>query len=70
MKNDPLQLLCPVCGQLNQCAAASGGTAQDCWCYNAVISAEALAAIPPRDIGKRCLCPACAGVKGENVSER
>jgi Cysteine-rich CWC len=61
-KKDTALQSCPVCGADNQCAMAAGDADQPCWCYSATISAEALAAIPEADVGRRCLCPACAGV--------
>jgi predicted Fe-S protein YdhL (DUF1289 family) len=50
--------LCPLCGRGNGCAAASGEPT--CWCFDATISEEALARIPPDLVGVACLCPDCA----------
>ena len=61
-ENSPQQH-CPLCSADNQCAMAAGKPAEQCWCQQAVISPEVLEAIPERDRGVRCICPACAGAK-------
>ena len=49
---------CPLCGRGNGCGAVQG---QDtCWCFNATISVEALARVPPELVGVACLCRDCA----------
>lgn len=52
---------CPLCGQPNACAIAAGATrCEDCWCGAVRIAPATLAAIPPADQGRACLCRACA----------
>lgn len=52
---------CPLCGQLNQCTQADPATAGDeCWCFSAEVSAQALARLSAEQIDKSCLCPKCA----------
>jgi len=48
---------------------AAGGSPGDCWCWNVTIRPEALAAVPEAEVGKRCICPACAGLAEEKVIE-
>jgi hypothetical protein len=54
---------CPLCGGDNQCAVAAGRPPESCWCQQASISSEALAAVPADAVDKYCLCPACGQVK-------
>ena len=58
----PLPTLhCPICGETNQCAAASTGSFDTpCWCANVTITEETLARIPPDQRGLACVCPRCA----------
>ena len=55
---------CPLCGLTNQCAMelerATGQPQPPCWCTQATISRETLAAIPEASRGLACICPACA----------
>ena len=53
--------LCPLCGQVNQCApAAAGRLGVDCWCSRATIAAATLARIGAADLRQACICPSCA----------
>jgi hypothetical protein len=61
---------CPLCGGHNQCAMTAGQPAGTCWCATATFSAEALAAVPPDSMGKRCLCAGCGLTEGESPDER
>lgn len=63
------QTLCPLCGGDNQCAIAAGKPPETCWCQNATISAEALAAVPEDAVNKVCLCPACGQATQEASDE-
>jgi predicted Fe-S protein YdhL (DUF1289 family) len=49
---------CPLCGQDNRCAMVRGSS--PCWCAEATIPAEVLAAIPSDLRGVACVCPRCA----------
>ncbi|NOQ85173.1 MAG: hypothetical protein GQ551_14290 [Myxococcales bacterium] len=51
---------CPLCGDVNECAVASGRDPESCWCMTATMSASALAAIPIEAQGKVCICARCA----------
>ena len=60
-KNQPLDTsLCPLCGQANQCAISAGLPPESCWCMQTTVSQQALARLPSKARGKRCICPACA----------
>ncbi|MDP2371679.1 cysteine-rich CWC family protein [Rhodoferax sp.] len=56
--------LCPLCGQLNQCAMEiekqTGVPQSACWCCTATISAELLSQIPEGARNQACVCAACA----------
>jgi hypothetical protein len=59
-------LVCPLCGEPNQCGPARNGSLDTpCWCSTATIDPAALAAIPEAQRNQACICPACArgGVK-------
>jgi len=58
---------CPLCGGDNQCAIAAGLPAEGCWCQSVTFTRDALDAAA--DYPGRCICPACAGVQGENRNE-
>ena len=62
---DRLDRICPLCGGDNQCAMAGNSPVTECWCVKTAIDHQRLAAIPADARGKRCICPACAGVEGE-----
>jgi hypothetical protein len=49
---------CPLCGGPNDCGVAAGKN--ECWCFTAKISAEALAALPDEARGRVCICANCA----------
>ncbi len=54
--------LCPLCGQLNQCAMACTPSAQaqaPCWCVREQFSAELLQQVPEPLKNKACICRAC-----------
>jgi hypothetical protein len=70
MKQQQAQALantrCPLCGAFNFCVPAQATSFDvDCWCRSAKIDAEVLAAIPPEQLNKACLCPGCAGAMVE-----
>ncbi|HPH13857.1 MAG TPA: cysteine-rich CWC family protein [Burkholderiaceae bacterium] len=56
--------LCPLCGQLNECAMeverTTGVKQPPCWCSQAKFEATLLSRIPEHARGKACLCSACA----------
>jgi hypothetical protein len=57
----PVAMICPFCGQPNECASAQGGnSAQPCWCVNTTFSAELLARVPENLRDAACICQACA----------
>ncbi|MFZ1326546.1 MAG: cysteine-rich CWC family protein [Candidatus Contendobacter sp.] len=56
MSTDPSR--CPLCGQPNHCAIATGHS--HCWCFETVIPAQAADRVPPEARGLACLCKACA----------
>lgn len=64
------QMLCPLCGGDNQCAIAAGRAPESCWCQEADISKEALAAVPEQAVNKVCVCPACGRATQEPEDER
>jgi Cysteine-rich CWC len=49
---------CPLCGGPNDCGVAQGK--DQCWCFTANISPEALAPLPEEARGKICICARCA----------
>ncbi|KAB7579038.1 cysteine-rich CWC family protein [Verminephrobacter eiseniae] len=55
----PHPLRCPLCGQPNQCALASGQPARSCWCMARRLAPCALAALPEGLRGQVCICAAC-----------
>jgi hypothetical protein len=58
-----LAIICPLCGNPNECAqAVSSGMEADCWCMHVVIPAEVLARIPEDKLGKVCICRLCAEI--------
>ncbi|WP_081474701.1 cysteine-rich CWC family protein [Acidovorax radicis] len=58
--------VCPLCGQANLCAIAAGQPAESCWCMAPhTIAPAALAALPPEQRGKTCICPACGSSGGQ-----
>jgi hypothetical protein len=60
MKPTP-NLVCPLCGNPNECAAARSGSFDvPCWCVDVAIDAATLARIPAPLQGVSCLCPQCA----------
>lgn len=60
-----IDLHCPICGELNSCAVSMGKNIEECWCSRQSFSDSALADIPESQRLARCICPACAGNKGE-----
>ncbi|MBP6241757.1 MAG: cysteine-rich CWC family protein [Hydromonas sp.] len=52
-----LSLLCPKCGQGNQCAVANGGDASECWCMHVAMDTSCFKNI---ETNKQCFCLACA----------
>lgn len=61
---------CPLCGGPNECALAADAASPACWCFTADISPQALAAVPPEDRGRACVCPRCAAGPGEDHEGR
>lgn len=59
---DPL--LCPLCGQSNQCAMeaqrATGQAQPPCWCTQVDFNRELLAQLSDAARGKACICRGCA----------
>ena len=59
----PPAQLCPLCGQINQCAMETerltGVQQPPCWCSQTQFSAELLSKIPESARGVACLCAAC-----------
>ena len=57
--------VCPLCGQLNQCAMEleriSGLKQPPCWCTQAGFDAALLSRVPEPARGTACVCAACAG---------
>lgn len=54
------QNICPLCGQLNQCAQAGSTVAvESCWCFAKKIDPRILEQIPA-GIDRSCICPRCA----------
>jgi uncharacterized protein (TIGR00290 family) len=49
---------CPLCGNDNACAAASGEP--NCWCFTERISIDVRERIPPYARGVSCICARCA----------
>jgi len=69
-QDKPIETICPVCGDSNQCAMASGKPVSECWCISVTIAPQALAAIPAPAVGKYCLCPKCATATGDETGGR
>jgi hypothetical protein len=59
---------CPLCGGPNDCGMAAGKS--ECWCFEAKISAEALAQVPEEAKGKVCVCRKCAKERALIASPR
>lgn len=52
---------CPRCGAPNECAPAQSGSFHTpCWCTTIAVNPAVLAALPDDQIGRACLCRACA----------
>ncbi len=69
-KNRKPEQICPLCGGDNQCAMASELAVENCWCVAVSIPPEILASVPEEAVGKRCICPRCAGMEGGTGIER
>ncbi|MEH6591745.1 MAG: cysteine-rich CWC family protein [Halioglobus sp.] len=69
IEQPPQQSICPLCGEGNLCAVSRGGDIEQCWCWNAGISGQALEKVPPQLVGKVCICANCAKNKGEKSLE-
>ena len=54
------KLLCPLCGQPNECQAAQGGDPMKCWCASLTFNPAALARVPPELRNQVCICRQCA----------
>lgn len=61
---DPSPVLCPLCGQPNQCAMeaqrASGEPQPPCWCTQVDFGADLLARVPAEARRLSCICQNCA----------
>lgn len=57
VKVDPRR--CPLCGEANACAVASGQPPESCWCMSASMPPKLLALVPADAAGKACICAAC-----------
>lgn len=64
-QSENAQTVCPLCGGDNQCAIAAGKAAESCWCQEATISKEALAALPEEAVNNVCVCPECGRLTDE-----
>jgi hypothetical protein len=53
---------CPLCGVANECGMARG--ANDCGCFGATVSKDALERLPAVARGKACVCARCAAAGG------
>ncbi|MBP7503434.1 MAG: cysteine-rich CWC family protein [Aquabacterium sp.] len=63
--SSPCPGLCPLCGQANACAQATGSpTDGPCWCANLTFSPDLLARVPEAQQGVSCICEACARASG------
>ncbi|GGD09252.1 cysteine-rich CWC family protein [Halopseudomonas salina] len=62
------RLVCPLCGQANQCAYVASDVTVKCWCFAVPVSKQNLARVPADQIDKACLCPRCA-TAGANTAE-
>ena len=53
---------CPLCGQPNACAMASGdaASAEPCWCTRVHFGADLLAQVPEAARNRSCICQRCA----------
>ncbi|WP_339487697.1 cysteine-rich CWC family protein [Pseudomonas sp. EL_65y_Pfl2_R95] len=61
--------ICPLCGQLNQCAQAGvAAPVANCWCFAKKIAPEILEKIPP-GVDLRCICPNCATGAIDNAKQ-
>lgn len=60
--------LCPLCGQVNQCAMeverATGVKQPPCWCTEASFDAVLLSSLPAQARDIACICAACAQAAG------
>jgi len=55
------KLICPLCGQPNDCLGAQeGGDPSKCWCNAINFNPTALARVPPEYRNKICICRQCA----------
>jgi len=54
--------LCPLCGEPNACAMASGDAASagPCWCMRVHFGADLLAQVPEAARSRSCICQRCA----------
>jgi hypothetical protein len=50
--------VCPLCGQINDCARACGST-DECWCAREVFPRELLVCVPANAQRRACICSAC-----------
>ena len=51
---------CPLCAEPNHCGVAAGE--ERCWCFDAALSAGALARIPEPARGLVCICAKCGAL--------
>jgi len=66
MELDPS--VCPLCGELNNCAMAADPDAKTCWCEEVEFPEELLAQIPEDAVRKTCVCEKCLINFNETIS--
>ncbi|MEJ0035834.1 MAG: cysteine-rich CWC family protein [Gammaproteobacteria bacterium] len=57
---------CPLCGEANLCAVASG--VGNCWCFSLEIPDEVLERIPEEARQRACVCQPCASGRRDSNS--
>jgi len=67
MQETKTKSVCPLCGQENQCAMATGykpgGDLPVCWCASVEIPLAVLQQIPPGVTNAACICRSCVGTR-------
>ena len=53
---------CPLCDGPNECALASGGRVDDCWCVGERFPRALLDSVSEADRG-RCICRSCLATR-------
>lgn len=52
-------VICPLCGQLNDCAMAADPNAIECWCEELKFPQELLDQVPENSLHQTCICQNC-----------